>query len=136
MRPVLAGVKGRFVMNFHNIGDRSADSKDLIEPASLWPRLYARRSNFLEEIEQTEKREKQAREDATRREDERRKQEAAEREARKAAEAARLEAEQQRHQTQSMRKSQSLCVMCGGRLSFVDRMVRRERHSRCSAYRP
>lgn len=136
MRPVLAGVKGRFVMNFNNIGSRSADSKDLIEVSSLWPRLFARRVKFLAELEQSEKQETQAREDANRREQERRKQEAAEREARKAAEATRLEAEQQRHQTQNMRKSQGLCVMCGGRLSFVDRMVRRERHGRCSTYRP
>ncbi len=53
MRPVLAGVKGCFVTNFHNIGVER---------------------KFLEEVARTEKREDQAREAAKRPEEERRKQ--------------------------------------------------------------
>jgi len=134
MRPVLAGIRGRYVMNFNRDSSSGIDSKYLIEPASLWPKLYRRRAKFLEEIERNEKREKHAAEEAKQNEEERRRQEAADREARKVAETKKHEEEQPRRHLQGVRKSQRLCIMCGAHLGFLDRVLRREKHKGCYKY--
>ena len=132
MRPRLAGMRGRFVMNFNRgFASGSLDSKDQIEPTSLWPKLYLRRQKFLVEIERDAERERRVAEEAKRREEERLRKEAADREARKLAEAQKREEEQHRRQLEAARESQSLCIMCGGRLGLLDHLLRRQKHKLC-----
>ncbi len=132
MRPKLAGMRGRFVMNFNRgSASGSLNPTDQIQPTSLWPKLYLRRQKFLVEIERDEERVRQAAEEAKRRDEERLRKEAADREARRAVEAKKRGEEQHRRQLEGLRQSQGLCTMCGGRLGFVDRLVRREKHTEC-----
>ncbi len=135
MRPRLAGMRGRVVMNF-NRGSGGSDSKGQIEPTSLWPTLYRRREKFLVEIERDEERQRRTAEEAKRREEERLRKDAADREARKLAAAKKDEEEQQRRHLVGVRKSQGLCAMCGGGLGLFDRLLRREKHKRCYKFTP
>ncbi len=121
VRPVLAGAKGRFIMNFNRDGSPGGlGAEHLIECGALWPNLYQRRAKFLAQIEGDEGQKRNTVEKSGPRQD-------------KGGNRATTSEPKSEHRLhlESVRKSRGLCMMCGTRLSTADRIFGRDKHKGC-----
>ncbi len=141
--PKLAGIEGKYQLNFGKGTENSREftyekDKD-IPPTSLWPRIHARRERFAadirrhrEEARRAAEEQRQRQEAEAKRRAEQDKRRAEEESLRREAEAKRRAEREQLEALQRQRKSQGQCIACGKPLGFIDRLLGRPKHSRCS----
>ena len=139
--PGLAGVRGKYHFNFHRGGsaenslDESFDPKEGIPPESLWGKLYQRKHRFLSDLAREEELAKKRAEEEKARKEQEEKRRAEEQKRRQAEEARRKAEDERRASVQAGRKSSGLCVMCGRRLSIVQKLFGKDRHGGCTSFK-
>jgi hypothetical protein len=139
--PRLADVRGKYHFNFtrdagvENSLDKPFDAKDGIPPESLWGKLYQRKHRFLLDLAREEEIAKKRAEEEKKRKEQEEKHREEEQKRRQAEEARRKTEDKRRASVQAGRKSSGLCVMCGHRLSFVQKLFGKDRHGGCTSFK-
>jgi hypothetical protein len=136
--PSLAGVHGKYHMNFGqgsgNSRSSADDEKDQIAPESLWTKLHARWERFAEEQAREEEAAQQRADDGRRRQEEAEQPRSEEQRPRRESDAQRRAEQARKKKLREERRSNQLCVMCGQPLGFIARIRKQERHKGCFTF--